>query len=200
MKWYKSKRSLSLRDCLRRTMSDQRDPVRRNIERVEELRDESVHLVINQIPPDVICLFQAGVINYHKCLNAWFGESLSDRFPVGMMSIVYDMNPGRIDLSDQRLSRKLGSDTVEFLTRYCAELKQEFDQLQRPAEFSIEIDYHTLITKRPDKADIELSSGPTNGGHTQVVEVAKDASKSHPFRQKEVIEEMNGLRHRDKLI
>ena len=189
----RSKRSLSLRDCLRRTMSDQRDPVRRNIERIEELRDESVHLVINQIPSDVICLFQAGVINYHKCLNEWFGESLSDRFPVGMMSIVYDMNPGRIDLSDQRLSRKLGSDTAEFLTRYCAELKQEFDRLQRPAEFSIEIDYHLLLTNRPNEADTELSSGPTNGGSTQIVEVAKDASKSHPFRRKEVIEEVKVL-------
>ena len=42
-------RTLSLRDCLKRIIPNAKDPIRRNIERIEELRDESVHLVIGQI-------------------------------------------------------------------------------------------------------------------------------------------------------
>ena len=65
----KPKRSLSLRDCLNRTIQNQKDPIRRNIERIEELRGEAVHLVLGQIPSEIISLFQASVINYHKYLT-----------------------------------------------------------------------------------------------------------------------------------
>lgn len=184
------KRSLSLRDCLNRIMPNKEDPERRNIEWIAELRDETVHLVISQIPRDVLCLFQAGVINYHNRLNEWFNVSLSDRVPVGMMSIVYDMRPEHGDLTDKRLRRELGRDAATFLTRYCAQLKQEFDQLQRPAQFSIGIEYRLVLTKNQDKADILLSTGPTNAAATQIIEVPKDPSKSHPFRLKEVVEQV----------
>ena len=186
----KPKRTLSLRDCLKRILPNAKDPTRRNIERIEELRDESVHLVIGHIPTDVMCLLQAGVINYHRNLNNWFERSLSDRYPVGMLSIIYDRGPDQWDMTDQRLRRQLGPAAVEFLSKYCADLKQEFDDLQQPNEFSIGVDYHLALTKRSDQADITLYSGITDGEPTRIVEVPKDPSKSHPYRQKELLEQV----------
>ncbi len=188
------KRTISLRDCLKRVFPNRNNPSRRNIEYIEELRDESVHLVIGYIPRDVVCLFQANAVGYHKHLNEWFGESLSDRTPVGMMSIVYDMSPESSDLNDQQLRRKLGPDAADFLTHYCAKIKQEFDQLHGSPEFSIGIEYRLVLTKRKDDADITLSAGP-GGEPTQIVEVPKDPSKSHPFRQKEVLDQVRDQLH-----
>ena len=189
-KYGKPKRSLSLRACLNKTMHNQDDPTRRNIERIIELRDEAVHLVISQIPSEIILLFQASVINYHHCLNEWFGMSLADRLPVGMMSIVYDMSPEQSDLTNSRLRRQLGQDAATFLTRYCAKVKQEFDELQRSNQFSIGVEYSLVLTKKKDGADIILSSGPTDSEPTRIVQVPKDPSASHPLRQKEVIERL----------
>ena len=186
-----TERTHSLRKCLNEVFPNQKDAVRRNIERIAELRDESVHLVVSHIPRDVMCLFQAGVINYHRRLNQWFGESLSDRFPVGMMSIVFDRSPEQSDLTDSRLKQQLGPDSAKFLSRYCAEIKTEFDQLQGSAQFSIPIEYRLVLTKRHDDADIVLSSGPTGSEPVRIVEAPKDPSTTHPFRQKEAIEEVN---------
>ncbi|MDE2786506.1 MAG: DUF3644 domain-containing protein [Chloroflexota bacterium] len=186
-----NKRSLSLHDCLNRIFPDVSNPIRRNIECVEELRDEAVHLVITRIPQDVMGLFQAGVVNYHKCLNRWFGKSLSDGVPVGMMSIVYDLSPEQSDLTDARLRKDLGGDATEFLMRYCAALKTELDQLNGAPEFSIGVEYHVVLTKREDDADIRLYSGSSSGEPTQIVEIPKDPGISHPFRQKEIIEQVN---------
>ncbi len=180
-------RTLSLRECLKRVMNE-KDPIRRNIERIVELRDESVHLVISRIPREVISLFQAGVINYHSRLKEWFNVSLSDRAPVGMMSIVYDIGPNQWDMTDKRLRKQLGQDATTFLAKYCAELKRDFDQLQHSNQFSIGIEYKLVLTKKPDDADIILSSGSGDSEPTQVVMVPKDPSVSHPLRQKEVIE------------
>jgi hypothetical protein len=101
------------------------------------------------------------------------------------------MSPEVGDLTDKRLRRELGRDAADFLSRYCSDLKQEFDQLERPAEFSIGIEYRLVLTKKQDEADIVLSSGPTGGEVSQIVEVPKDPSKSHPYRQIEVIETVN---------
>ncbi len=186
----RNKRSLSLRDCLRRVIPNDKDPTRRNIERIEELRDKSVHLVIDHIPSDVMCLFQAGVINYHHRLSRWFEESLTSRYPLGMMSIIYDRDPEQKEVTYQHLSRQLGPASAGFLSRYCAELKQEFDDLQQSAEFSISINHHLVLTKRRDDADIVLSSGPTGDEPARIIEIAKDPSLTHPYRQKELIEEL----------
>lgn len=184
------KRSLSLRDCLEKIIPERENPERRNIECIADLRDETVHLVFSQIPREVLCLFQASVINYHDRLNKWFGISLSDRVPVGMMSLVYDLRPEQCDLTDKRLRRELGRDAAAFLSRYCSQIKQEFDSLQRPAQFSIGIEYRLVLTKNQADADIVLSTGTGSSASAQIIEVPKDSSKSHPFRQKEVIEQM----------
>ena len=129
------------------------------------------------------------MINYHRRLNDWFGVSLSDRVHVGMMSIVYDLSPDRGDLTDKRLRRELGRDAADYLASYCAQIKNEFDQLQRPVQFSVGIEYRLALTKKPGDADIVLSQGTSGGVAIQIVEVPKDPGKSHPYRQKE-----NGVR------
>ena len=186
------RRSLSLRQSLSRVFPNEKDPVRRNIERIEELRDEAVHLVIAHIPADIMGLFQAGVVNYHKNLREWFHRSLSDQMPVGMMSIVYDLSPENTTSTNNRLSGDLGPQTSEFLSRFCAEIRKEFDELSRPSEFSITIEYRLLLEKKSENADMTLSSGHSDHSPTQVVEVPKDPSISHPYRQKELIEYIRG--------
>lgn len=191
----KPRRTLSLRDCLNRMVPNQKDPTRRNIECIEELRDESVHLVIGHIPSDVISLLQASVINYHRNVYKWFGRSLADKYPVGMLSIMYDRSPEQWDMADQRLQRQLGPTAAEFLSEYCANLRQEYRALEFSTEFFIGVEYHLTLTKKPDKADITLHSGGSEEEPTRVVEVPKDPSNSHPFRQKEVLEQLGKRLH-----
>ena len=188
----KTRMSLSLRDCLKKVKPNKKDDVRRNIERIIELRDESTHLVISQIPREVIMLSQACVINYHKHLNEWFGKSLSDKFPVGMMSIVYDLSPDQSDLTDARFRRSLGEDATKFLDRYCAELRDELESHQGSPEFSIGIDYRLVLTNKPDEADIDLSTG-SGGVPAKIVQTPKDPSATHPLLWTDVIEKLGEL-------
>ena len=185
------KRSLSLRGCLKRVFQNPNDPTRKNIERIEELRDEAVHLVISRIPSDIMGIFQAGVLNYHKLLNSWFGQSLSERYPLGMMNLVYDIGPDEWDITDKRLRGELDPNTAEFLVRFCADIMNDFDNLERPPEYSIRIEYRFTSTRGKDEADFSFSTGPRDGGLTKAVQVAKDSSVSHPYRQKELIRKLN---------
>jgi hypothetical protein len=142
------------------------------------------------VPNDVLGLFQASVINYHSRLSEWFSVSLSERVNLGMMTIVYDLNPTQGNLQNKQLRRKLGREAAEYLTRYCAQIKNEFDQHGKTTQFSIGIEYRLALTKKASDADIVLSQGSTGGADVRIIEVPKDPSKSHPHRQKEVIQKL----------
>jgi hypothetical protein len=184
------RRTLSLRDCLKRVIPNEKDPVRANVEKIADLRDRACHLVISKVPKEIIGLFQSSVLNYHKKLNEWFQMSLSERVTVGMMTIVYDFDPKEFDLTNPRLRREMGKETADYLMRYQADIRQMFDELGKPAEFSIDIGFHLALVKKLAEGDIALTSG-TAGDPTQIVEVPKDPGQTHPFLQKDVVKELN---------
>ena len=181
-----AKRTISLRDALIKVIPNDKEPLRRNLEVVADLRDEAMHFVISEVPNDVLLLFQACVINYHKKLNEWFGLSLSDRVTVGMMTIVYDLSPGSFDLGSPAVKRRLGKDVAAYLATMQKKIQTEFSTLERSPEFSIGVEYKLVLTKKPGDADIVLSTGDKGKSGT-VVQVAKDPSVSHPHRQKELL-------------
>jgi hypothetical protein len=187
------RRTLALRDCVKRLLTNEKDPIRLNLERIADLRDDAVHMVIEDVPPHVTGLFQACVINYHKLLGEWFGISLRDRVPVGMMTLVYELDPKQFNLSTPALRRRLGKDTVKYLQEFQTGIQQTLEDLGGPAEFAIGIEYRLALTKKPDAADIILTNGP-GGSSVQIVEVPKDPSKTHPHRQKEVLAKLNATR------
>ncbi len=181
-------RTLSLRDCLSREFPDEQHPVRRNVERIAELRDEAVHLFISIVPRGVLGLFQASVLNYHKLLGEWFALSLSDRVTPGMMALVYDFAPDEHDIG--RLRRTLGAATADYLLKYQAELAKDSSALGGGGEFSVGIEYKVALTKKPSEADISLFTG-ASGEETRIVEVPKDPSKTHPHRQVDLVSQTN---------
>ncbi len=183
------RRSLSLRDCLTRVFDNEHDPVRRNVERIEEIRDAAVHLFIADVPKDVLGLFQAGVINYHDMLNRWFGVSLSERIPVGMMTIVFDRSPETMDLANPLMRRRLGKDAADYLLSLSQALAEEHERTGLSAEFSVEIRYDLVIQKRPEGAGVIAVTGE-DGAPARTLEVAKDPSDEYPFRQKDLWREL----------
>jgi EC042_2821-lke REase len=169
---------------------DERDRKRRNVERVEELRDEAIHLFISEVPKDVLGLLQACVLNYHRCLVDWFDIVLSDRVPVGMMTIVFDISPERLDLRNALMRRRLGKDAADYLLALTDDLQAEHASFDGSAEFSVEIHYSLTIDKKATEAAVVAVTGD-KGTPVRIVRSARDPAEEYPWRQKEVVPELN---------
>lgn len=194
--YYKKKRkqprrSLSLDDCLNRIFTSESDPVKLNIKTIHELRNNAIHLVIPFIPIDIMGLFQAGVLNYPQALQDWFGINLSNRIPLGMMALVYDFDPTQHSLDYAKMKRRLPAETIRWLEKFQQDIRNQTTSLGKSVgQFYIPITLQLAMTKKPSKADIVLSSG-IGGKETLMVEVPKSPDKTHPYRQKEVLELVN---------
>lgn len=185
------RRSLSLDDSLSRIFTDANDPVRLNIEKVAELRNNATHLVIPMVPADVMALFQAGVLNYVRKLKEWLGVDLSARVPLGMMALVYDIDPQLHRLESPLVKRRLPAETIKWMRSFQDSIRGLAQTIANGREcFYIPIDLKLAIVKNPAKADIVFGAGPGGTGAV-IVEVPKSPDTTHPHRQKEVIQSVN---------
>ncbi len=186
-----TRRSITLDDCLNRVFTSRDDPIKLNIEKIAELRDNAIHLVIPFVPADVMALFQAGVVNYTQKLKEWFGIELSKRIPLGMMALVYDIDPSLHALDSAIIKRRLPTDTLKWWKLFQNSVRDKAQSLTTKKEaFYIPITLKLAIVKNPNKADIVLGSG-TGGEDALIVEVPKNPDNTHPYRQKEVIQLVN---------
>jgi len=183
-------KSLSLSECLPKVFLNEHDAIRRNITRVEELRDEAIHLFISDVPKDVLGLLQACVLNYHDCLSDWFGVDISERVPIGMMTIVFDTSPEQLDLGNPVMRRRLGKDAADYLTSLTQELRDEHGAHGYAPQFSVQIEYSLHIQKKPEGAAVLAVTGE-EGTPTRLVQIAKDPGDEYPFRQGELVTELN---------
>lgn len=185
------RRSLSLEDCLNRIFTTSDDPIKLNILEIKQLRDNATHLTIPLIPADVMALFQAGVINYTKKLNEWLCIDISRRVPLGMMALVYDIDPSLHILDSAIIKRKLPSETVKWWKHFQDSVKAKAQAITTGKEaFYIPINLKLAIVKNPKKADIVLGAGQ-DGGEAIVLEVPRNPDVTHPNRQKEVVQLVN---------
>ncbi len=183
-------RSKALCDCIKEFRTQDTNPLRRNLERIADLRDETVHLVIGELPKSVLSLLQAAVLNYHQELRSTFGISLEDRVPLGMMTIVYDISPDKFDLDAIALRRGLDDGAIDYLSEFQTKLYKEIDELSQSPAFAITFEYKLAYVKNPAKADATIGLG---GGDKEILEVfvAKPSGISHPYRMVELVEEVN---------
>lgn len=186
------RRSLGLDDCLNHVFTSENDPIKLNIRGISELRNNAIHLVIPFVPPSIMGLFQAGVLNYPKMLKDWFSINLADKIPLGMMVLVYDFDPKQHSLEYAKMTRKIPAETVRWLTNFQGNISNQASSLgENVSQYYIPIDYKLSIVRNPSKSDIVLSSGAV-GEETLIVTVLKNPDKTHPYRgRKEVVELVN---------
>lgn len=186
------RKSLSLDDCLNRIFTSDINPIKSNIIKIAELRNNAMHLVIPFVPPDILGLFQAGVLNYTNKLQEWFNISLSEKITPGMMALIYDFKPDDLSLEHTIISKRLPAETIKWMKEFQQRINTTKLELKENLyQFHIPINLSLAIVRNPKKADIVLSAGREAPEQGVIVEVPKDPDKTHPHRQKEVIEKVN---------
>jgi len=179
----------SLVECLGRVFPDDRDAIRKNLENVAKLRNACTHFVLPGVPREILELLQAAVLNYNNKLSEWSHIRLSERIPAGMMTLVYEADPDRVDLSGNLFRRQLSKETLAYLTAFQERLLAEHASLDHVKEFAACIEFKVAMTRTAKGADASLLSGPDGRG-TGIIGVPRDASETHPWRLKELLEEL----------
>ncbi|MHA1829511.1 MAG: DUF3644 domain-containing protein [Candidatus Heimdallarchaeaceae archaeon] len=181
----KDRRSLSLADALKKVFPQDKDPVRMNIEEIQKLRDSATHLIIPELERVYVGLFQAGVLNYVEKIREWFNIDIIKETSPAMLSLIFDIH----EIDPVVIKRKHGTEAKDFLQKRLADISKK-QELIKNRQYSVSVEYKLALVKDPKKADIVLSPGSNAIEKGYIIEVPKDPSRTHPYRQKECIEEV----------
>lgn len=182
--FYEKDRSISLNDALKKRLQDN-DPVRKNIEKLIELRDQAIHLLIPELQPQLSRLFQATVINYQTRYRNEMGNAPLSGQSVGMLSLVIDGPETEIAV----IKKQYGELTAEVVDRFIKSFTAS-SNVCNSNEFSIPVDYRLALVKRKDKSDVSLTVGD-DGDKAVIIHKTVDIDISHPYHTKEAINLIN---------
>ncbi|MBK8442336.1 MAG: DUF3644 domain-containing protein [Sphingobacteriales bacterium] len=176
------RKSLSLRDCLRKVFTNENDPIRTNIETVADIRDSATHFIIEELESIYSGLFQAGILNYVDKLNEWFDGCITDKCSPALMTLVGDSK----DIDPIKIKKKYGPTILEFVEAQMTELNKRENKIGN-SKFRIPVEYKLVLTKVEGDADIKLTASTEGAKSALVVEVAKNPNKTHPNLMKHIL-------------
>lgn len=188
----KIRKSITLRDALKRLFPNEKDPIRKNIEDIADLRDAATHLVVCELETIYVGLFQAGVLNYLDKLKEWFGINVSDRISPAMLSLIFDI--GKV--SPVMLRKRHGKEVADFFTTKTKDIENNISGIS-DKKYCISVEYKLALVKNPKDADITLSSGAQGKFSGTIIEVPRDPSLTHPFRQLDCINQVREKSSKD---
>lgn len=181
----KPERTLSLEDCLRKVFTNENDPLRRNLDRVIDLRNTSTHFIVEEYEGIYAPILQACVENYDDKARELMGIEISDRIPENYL--VLSVRRSTVDMDECR-------------ARYSPEVVEKMISARSGVLSSADEDGNrryacTYVTelRMTRKKDADLTFRLDRNSETPVAVVSRlvNPEDKYPFRQHSVIDMVN---------
>lgn len=175
--------TIGFNDCLK-ALFPENSPVRQNLADIQELRDESTHLLMRELQPLASLLFQSGVLNFAKRYLSVCDEALVSGKTLSLMSLVLTPPP----LNPVHLKEVYGSATARDILTKAQEMEAKVIQ-GYPIDYAFPLGHEIVLTKKPGPHDIRLSlTDLPVEADAEVIFVKKptDVSKDFRYRLKDL--------------
>ncbi|MCM1126049.1 MAG: DUF3644 domain-containing protein [Lachnospiraceae bacterium] len=193
--YYKNnpQRTLALENCIKIIFTNDKDPLRINLEKIIELRNTSTHFITEEYEMVYIPLFQACVFNFNEKMMAFHNIDMTTIIPQNFLTLSVSMKA----LSEAEIIAKYPEPIA---TRFM-DLKNSVEDLSinNNAKFAIRIDHHYYITKNKDKATniVHFDKNAVSG--ITVVKELQDPNNTHKYTAKSCIDAIKERLHREHI-
>lgn len=176
-------RTISINDCLKKCLPNDKDPVRLNLERIIELRNTSTHFIIPEYEHIYGSVFQACLNNYQEKLLQYHGKEITNYCNYQFLTLVV---PAVLD-----------EDGIK--AKYPAELVEKFFKLKNRVEvcaeqtnekFAISIRHELRMTRNKGATPICVTK--TSDKKAQIIHEIKDPQNTHTFTSTSLLQHLIG--------
>lgn len=177
----KSDRTISLSECVKKVFTNNKDPLRLNLEKIIELRDTSTHFITQEYEMVYIPLFQACILNFNEKIMSFHNVDMTEIIPQNFLTLSVSLQA----LEDSKIVGKY----PEEIANKILENKNKIEDLSinNNAKFSIRIDHHYFITKNKDLATNLVKIDNSADNSIKIVKELKDPNNTHKYTAKHCI-------------
>jgi hypothetical protein len=179
--YYKDKpnRTIALTDCLRKIITNEKDPVRRNLEIIIDLRNTSTHYIIKEMEELYLPFLQANTLNYSQKIYDYFNIDISNKIDTAFLSLVTNTS----SMNDTEI---LGIYGNEIFDKYTKLKNETIDILesQNNDKLAININLNLKVVKSQKDAKLTFSIAKDAKDAICIVDKLKDINTTYPYSQK----------------
>ncbi len=179
----KPNRTISLSNCIKSLFTNDKDPIRKNLEILIGLRNTTTHYIIKEMDTIYLPFMQSNVLNYSQKLFEYFERDITEKINSSFMTLVVNNE----EITDEKILSNYGNNIFD---RYI-KIKNETQKIisdNSNEKLAIKIDLNVKIVK--DKKDAKTTFRIAKDGEEpiRIIKELKDTNLTHCFNQKRVRE------------
>lgn len=178
-------RTITLENCVKKVFTNDKDPLRRNLEKIIELRNTGTHFITEEYEMVYIPLFQASVFNFIEKMQAFHNVDMTEMIPQNFLTLTVSYN----SLDTDEIRAKYPPEIAERLISVNTELSSIISDNNN--RFAIRIDHHYYITKNENIATAKVKIDKDAETGIRIVTELKDPNNTHKYTCKLCCEEIN---------
>ena len=171
----KPSQTIGLEECMKKVFVSTTDVVKANLNVVREIRNKATHNILPDYDFKFASLFQRCVYNFTEFIKKHFQEYKINNQVTAFVALSNLPSENNSPLS---------------LNPYALVQLKRLEEGLNASDVggNITQTVQLLITKKPKEADLKLALDNSADKTVEFVDVPKDFNKTHPYRQKEIVE------------
>ena len=177
-------RTITLELCVKKLFTDKQGALRKNIEKIIELRNTSTHFITEDYEYIYAPLFQACVMNFAEKIKEFHNKNITDYIAQNFLTLSVKNN-----FNTDEIKAKYSPNMVKKLLKEAEKINSEI--IENNSEFAIQIQTHFFITKDKNKADIFVGVDKNSEHKMAVVKQLENPNNVYTYTTKDVIRLVN---------
>lgn len=183
--YFKNGRTLSLEAVIGKIFTNINDPLRKNLERIIELRNVSTHLVTEDYERVYAPLFQSCVLNYINKMEEFHNKDITKHIAQNFLTL--SIRPE--ELTNSEIKAKYSGPMASKLIKSRNQITTEMNE--NNSTFAIPVHTTLAITKNKKDADLLVSVVGDSGNNIQIVKEIKDPNSVYTLTTSQIIKQVN---------
>lgn len=185
--YYKDKpnRTLSIENCIQKVFTNEKAPLRKNLEKIIELRNTSTHFITEEYEAVYIPLLQACVFNFVDKMMDFHEIDMTKVIPENFITLSVRLK----SLNETEIRGKYTAQVAEKLISTNKILQPMVEE--NNSVFAIKIEHYHYMTRKKEEATEYYYIDKQASEAVRIIKELKDPNSTHNYNAKAFIKELN---------
>ncbi|MCI5635444.1 MAG: DUF3644 domain-containing protein [Sarcina ventriculi] len=177
-------RTISLEKCISNIFTNDKAPLRLNLEKIIELRNTSTHFITEEYEMIYIPLFQSCIFNFIEKMQEFHEIDMTEIIPQNFITLAVSMK----SLNESEIRAKYSNEIANKMINTYSSISKIVEQ--NNSAFAIRIDHYHYITKDKSKATSIVHIDSKAEAGVQIIKELKDPNDTHKYTAKNCNQEI----------
>ena len=179
-------RTLSLENCIKKIFTNDKDPLRKNLERIISLRNTSTHFITEEYEQIYVPLFQSCVLNYVNKLITYFDIDITEKLGSNFLTLSVKVSDLSEDAIRARYPEQIANHIVEITSSIGRAINETNNQ-----NYAITVQHNFYLTRKQKDSSVSFSIAKSAEQATFIIKDRYDMQNVCPFKMTECLKIIN---------